>query len=206
MLAREKKDRRVIIDIIPCLETYAFVAIVAYFDMLTVRENPAWGREQGTQRSVAILKEKKTSKVVYLKTQIQWISILRKFEELGLNASAGHTWNSLDAPGTKLNSDPKRWSSWAKSLRARFWGTTTWGNLTTSRLYKQSSVEFGEKICKLKAEDNYVLVSCEGAEDSGASMHNAEQRRIKLKFDGYFEQVQNPISDLPRLWTVQINE
>ena len=51
-------------------------------------------------------------------------------------------------------------------------------------MYQQSSVEFGENICKLKAEDNYVLFSCEGARDtgdrmfvmdSGASMHNAEQ-------------------------------
>ena len=76
-----------------------------------------------------------------------------------MNASAGHTWNSQDALGTKLNSVkkeaiwrhyPKRWISWAKSLRAWFWGTTTWGNLTTSRLYQQSSVEFGEKIRKLK--------------------------------------------------------
>ena len=44
----------------------------------------------------------------------------------------------------------KGWTSWAKSLRAQFGGTTTWGNLTTSRLYQQRSVEFGEKICKLK--------------------------------------------------------
>ena len=33
--------------------------------------------------------------------------------------------------------------------------------------------------------------------DSGASMHNAEQGRPKLRFNGYFEKVQNlPISDL----------
>ena len=46
------------------------------------------------------------------------------------------------------------------------WGTTTWQNLTTSRLYQQSSVEFGEKICQLKAAYNYVWFSCEGARDS----------------------------------------
>ena len=54
-------------------------------------------------------------------------SILRRVVEMGSNASAGHTWNSRDAPGTKLNSGkkkttwrnyPKRWTSWAKSLRA----------------------------------------------------------------------------------------
>ena len=48
---QDEKDRRVIIDIIPCvvvtsLETDAFVAIVAYFDMLMVRGNPARGREK----------------------------------------------------------------------------------------------------------------------------------------------------------------
>ena len=55
---------------------------------------------------------------------------------------------------------------------------------------------------KLKTEDNYVLFSCEGARDteyrvfvmdSGASMHNAEQRRFELSYNGYFEKVQkNP--------------
>ena len=45
------KDRRVILDIIPCvvvtsLETDTFMAIVAYFDMLTVKGNPARGREK----------------------------------------------------------------------------------------------------------------------------------------------------------------
>ena len=36
------------------------------------------------------------------------ISILRKVEELGLNASAGNTRNSHDALGTKLNSGKKK--------------------------------------------------------------------------------------------------
>ena len=63
-----EKDRRVIIDIIPCvvvtsLETYASMAFVAYFDMLTVRRNPARGRKEGTQGAVAILKEKKSPRL-----------------------------------------------------------------------------------------------------------------------------------------------
>ena len=66
-----------ILDIIPCvvvtsLETDAFMAIVAYFDMLTVKGNPARVlTEEGTQGSVAILRRKKRSNVVYLKIQIQ---------------------------------------------------------------------------------------------------------------------------------------
>ena len=75
--------------------------------------------------------------------------------------------------------EPHERNPCAPSLRRN-----TWGNLTTSRLYLQSSVEFGGKICKLKVKDNYVLFSCEGARDtedrmfivsSGVSMHNAER-------------------------------
>ena len=72
-----EKDRRVIIGSMPCvvvtsLETDAFVAFVAFFDMLMVRSNlSARSRKEGTQGAVAFLREKKRSKVVYLKTQIQ---------------------------------------------------------------------------------------------------------------------------------------
>ena len=64
MEGQDEKDGRVIVDLVPCvvvtsLETDAFMAIVAYFDILTVRRNPARGPEkEGTQGSVAILKEK----------------------------------------------------------------------------------------------------------------------------------------------------
>ena len=51
------------------LEPDAFMAIIAYVDKKMVRATSARGRKKGTQGSVAILKEKKTSKVVYLKTQ-----------------------------------------------------------------------------------------------------------------------------------------
>ena len=69
-------------------------------------------------------------------------------------------------------------------------------NFTTRFFFSKKSVEFGENICSVKAEDNYVPFSCEGARDtedcmfvldSGASMHNAEQRRIELRYSGYFE-------------------
>ena len=61
---QDEQDRRVIIDILPCvvvksLETVAFMAVVAYFDILTVKGNPARIRkEEGTQGAVAILNEK----------------------------------------------------------------------------------------------------------------------------------------------------
>ena len=41
---------------------------------------------------------------------------------------------------------------------------------------------------------------------SGASVHNAEQEGSKLRYNGYFEKVQTPISDLPQPGAVQINE
>ena len=61
------------------LDTDAFVAFVAYIDMLMVRSNlSAVSRKEGTQGTVAIDSDSMNS-------------ILRKVEELGLNASAGHT-------------------------------------------------------------------------------------------------------------------
>ena len=71
------------------------------------------------------------------------------------------------------------------------------------------------KICKLKAEDNNVLFSCEGARDtedrmfvleSEASMHIAEQRRIELRYNGYFEKVQKNHGRHTATGEVQINE
>ena len=114
-----------IIDIIPCvvvtsLETDAFMAIVAYFDMLTVKGNPARVRkDEGTQGSVAILKKKKNVQGCVSQNSDPMNSILRKVEELGLNASAGShlkfsgcTWyetefgkekGSLEALSKKVN-------------------------------------------------------------------------------------------------------
>ena len=73
-----------------------------------VRRNPARGRKVGgTQGSVAILKEKNVKGCVSQNSD-PTNSIPQKVEELGLKASAGHTWNSQDAPGTKHNSGKKK--------------------------------------------------------------------------------------------------
>ena len=85
---------------------------------------------------------------------------------------------------------------------------------------KQGKVawKLARKTWKLKAEDKatfYSPVERKGARDtedrtfivySGASTHNAEQRRIELRYNGYFEKVQNSTCDLPRPGAVQINE
>ena len=60
--------------LVTSLGTDALVAFVAFFDMLMVRSNlSAVSRKEGTQGTVAFLRKKKTSKVAYLKTQIQRI-------------------------------------------------------------------------------------------------------------------------------------
>ena len=80
-------------------------------------------------------------------------SILRKVEDLGLNASAGLTrkfsgctWYKTEFGKEKgnLESLSKKVNFMSEILaRFFFWGTTAWGNVTTSRLYQQSGVEFG---------------------------------------------------------------
>ena len=152
---QDVKDRRVIIGILPCvvvtsLERDAHMAIVAYFGMLMVRRNPARGREKKVLKEQLLFWGNQKSKVVYLKTQIQWILFFGKLENLGLNASVGHimkfsgrTWYVTKIREETWRHYPKRWTSRAKSLRVQFWGTNTWGNLPTRSLCQQSSVEFG---------------------------------------------------------------
>ena len=77
--------------------------------------------------------EKRVEGEMYLKTQIQWILFYGKLEHWDWTLRRDTPWNSWDASGTKQNSGkkqaiwrhyPKRWTSWAKSFRACFWGTT----------------------------------------------------------------------------------
>ena len=75
---------------------------------------------------------------------------LRATARVGI-AYCAERWLSSERAIWRHN--PKRRTSWAKSLRAWFGGMNTWGNLTTSRLWQQSSVESGKK-------------------------HNAEQERV----------------------------
>ena len=103
------KNRRVIVDIIPCvvvtsLETDAFMAIVAYFDMLNGEKKPSARSKRRYSRSSWYSKGKKSPRLCISKNSDQMNSVLRKSRELGLNASAGHAMKFLGAPGTKLNS------------------------------------------------------------------------------------------------------
>ena len=63
-------------DIIPyvvvtSLETDAFMAVVAYFDMLTVKGTQRELEKRRYSRNSCFFEKKKRSKVVYLKIQIQ---------------------------------------------------------------------------------------------------------------------------------------
>ena len=71
------------------LETDAFMAIVAHVDKLMVRSNlSARSRKEGTEGAVAILKGKEN---VQSQDSDVMSYTLRKVEEVGLNAEAGHT-------------------------------------------------------------------------------------------------------------------
>ena len=68
------------------------MAVIACIDMLIVKRNPARSpKSESTQGAVAILKEKKRSKVVYLKIQIQRSLFCGELGKRELNASAGRT-------------------------------------------------------------------------------------------------------------------
>ena len=56
------------------------MAMISCFDMLMVRRNPARGREKRVLEEQLLFHQKKTSKVVYLKTQIQRILFCGKLE------------------------------------------------------------------------------------------------------------------------------
>ena len=72
------------------LVTDAFMTIVAYFDMLMVRRDPARGREkEGTQGVVAVLRKKVQG--CESQNSDPMHSIPLKAGELGLNASTGHS-------------------------------------------------------------------------------------------------------------------
>ena len=137
-------------------KTDACVAFVAYFDMLMVRSNlSARSRKEGTQGAVAILRGKKVHGCVSQNSD-PMNSVLRKAVEFGLNASAGHTmkfwrctWYKItirESKRTIWRHYPKRWTSWAKSLRAQFWEEILEETSRQADCDSKSSVELGKKV------------------------------------------------------------
>ena len=82
-------------------------------------------------------------------------SVLRKAGEFGLNASTGHTmkfwrctWYKItirESKRTIWRHYPKRWTSWAKSLRAQFWDEILEETSRQADCDSKSSVELGKK-------------------------------------------------------------
>ena len=125
---------------------------------LSLPFSTCWWWEE-TQREVEKRRYSRISCCVDLKTQIQWIPVhgnLKNWDwtlprETPEIPRMHMVQNRIrERKRAILRHYPNRWISWAKSLRAWRGGTTTWGNFTTSKLYLQSSVEFCEKIYKLK--------------------------------------------------------
>ena len=80
-------------------------------------------------------------------------SILRKLENWDWTLRRDTPWNSQDASDTKLKFRKKQdnleiSSKKMKLMSEILWGTNTWGNLTTSRLWSKVAWNLTTKICK----------------------------------------------------------
>ena len=161
---QDEKYRRVVLDIIPCvvptsLETDAFMAIVACFDMLMVtKKNSARSKKTRFSRIGCYSERKKTSKVVYLKTHIIWILFHGKLKSWDWTLRRGTPWKFLVCTWNKnwirerkkaiWRHYPKKvnqWTSWAKSLRAQFWEETPGETSRQASFTSKVAWELGEK-------------------------------------------------------------
>ena len=177
--------------------------------------NPARGREKKELKDQLLFWGKKSPRLCISKMQIKWSLFYGKLKNLDwplqrdipeiLRMHMVQNWLR------ERKRESKKVILMSEILARPVLRRNTWWNLTTSRLYQQGRVEFGEKYASTTRRQ-LLFFSCGGARDtedrifvldSGASMHNSEQRRFELRYNGYFEKVQNSISDLPRSGTVQ---
>ena len=198
---QDEKCRRLIIDIIPCvmvtsLETDAFVAFITYMDVLMVRSNLSGrSKKRKYSRSSWYLEgNKEESKVVYLKTQIQWILFHGKLENWDWTLRQDTPWNSWDASGTKQKFGKEK------------------GNL--EELSKKMNL-MSEILARPVLRNNHLrkphdkqVVPAKWRGIWRESMHNAEQGRLKLRWKGILRGEDS--GTLWRYWPwlgkVQINE
>ena len=180
-----------------------------------VRETSARGRRRRCSRISCDSKKKKGPRLCISKIRSNefystesWRIGIERFGGTHLKF-LGCIWYKIEFGKEKGNQEAvsKKVNLMSEILARRFWGTTTWGNLMTSRLCQQSSVEFGEKIFKLKPNIKlrFTLLWRRQRHRSAnvycvLGSFNAQcwARRIELRYNGYFEKVQNAISDLPR--------
>ena len=150
-----------------------------------------WWKETKVLKDQLLFWKKKTSKVVYLKTQIQsilfygrlknWDWTLRRDTPEILRMHLVQNLNS-GKKRTLWWYNPKRRTSWAKSLRAQFWEETPEETSRQADCTSKVAWNLARKYASSKPN------SCEGARDiedrmfgmdSGASMHNAEQGDLR---------------------------
>ena len=199
-VGQDENDRCVTLDIIPCvvvksLETDAFRAIVANVDKLMVRATSARDQRRRYSRDrcyfekcLRLCIEKFRSNEYYSTDSCR----------IGIDASAGRTWNSQDASGTKFNSGKKK-AIWRHiqigeprernpcapgfeeqppeetSLQA---GCTGKVACNVARKYASSKPKTTTFYSLVEAPET---VDCMFVMDSGASMHNAEEGNGHLR-------------------------
>ena len=111
-------------------------------------------KKESTPGAFAILRDKKgptlctskfRSKEVYFEES--WANEIERFGGTHHKILRTHLVRNSNSGKKRAiwRNYPKRWTSWAKSLRAHVWGKNTWGNLKTRRVCPQSSMGFGEK-------------------------------------------------------------
>ena len=164
--------------------------------------------KEDTQGSVAILRDKKTLKarISNIRSNVfhcteSWRIGIERFDGTHLKFSR-YKWYKIifDEEKDNLVTVFKKRISWAKSLRDRFGGTILWRNLRTS-----------EKMCKLKSNIKVRFIFLWRRQRHRrayvycvfGSFHTQYwERRFVLRYNKYFEKVQNPpppMYDLPRL-------
>ena len=166
-------NRRVIIGILPCvvvtsLETGASIARIVCIDMLMVRRIPARGRKVRVLKEQLRFWKKKRSKVVYLKIQMKevcsaecWANELERFDGTRYKILRTHLVRSSNSGKKRAISRryPKWRTSWAKSLRVRFWGKNTWGISQQEEYVRKAAWNLARKLFKLKVEDKATFYS-----------------------------------------------
>ena len=118
------------------------------------KANPARGREKKVLKEQLLFWGKKGPRLCISKLRSKEVSSAQS-RRIGIERFGG-THHKILRTRVVRNSNsgkrraisrryPKRWTSWAKSLRAQVWGKNTWGNLKTRRVCPQSSIGLLEK-------------------------------------------------------------
>ena len=181
--------------------------------LLSLLMSTSWWWEEQPQREVEmkVLTDKllswKKKPRLCISNSAPTNSILQKSRELGLNASAGHTWNFSggkeegQSGGTIQKGDPHEQNPCAPCVEEQPLEETSWQAGCTSKV----TWNLATKCASSSRTWNNVLFACEGARDTedrmfivspGASVRNAEQGELTTHTMDTLRK--NTICDLPR--------